>query len=297
MKKNKLSANLFCLAMASILLIGCDKGNQKGLSSKNKENIEALTSITFLESAVGINHNSISKRKMINSGSQMYDEVKLQSILPTLDTLMNNGTTVKSNVEEVNTVINEITYSFKETLTFKDHNLEDASYTLIYNKNIGKEEIDEKSEKTESSELLSGYVVLTEEIKYPFESKSSTEQEKDEREEERYFHITIDENSYVLVEEENEIETNETETEFSYTFVKNGKVELEYSISIETEKDQFDEISYELDGIEYELKKVLNNGEELYKIEIENNNNEEVVVFYKKDVSEDGTTTFVKVEK
>lgn len=295
MKRNKLFVSLFSLATLSLLLVGCNViGERNSLSAQKKENIEALTSITFLESALNADQQSMVKRMINNASTLVYDEAKLQSILPTLDTLLNNGTSVQSSVAEEETIIGETTYTYKETLSFKDHNLEEANYTLVYNKVINEEKDDDE---VETSEILNGYVLLSDDVKYSFESKSSSEKEEDESEFERSFHIKIDQNSYILVEEENEMETNETETEFSYTFVKDGQKEIEYSISIENKNEYFNEISYELNGTEYELTKVTKNGQELYQIEIENNQDEEAIVCYKKETSEEGIVTFVKVEK
>lgn len=297
MKKNKLFTSLFGAAVTSIILVGCNSLKTNGtLTAQNKENIEALTSITFLESITNSHPHSLMRRKLLNESVSIYDETQLDSILPTLDTIMNNGTAVKSTVEEVETIIDGTTYYFKETLSFKDHSLKDSNYILIYNKEIGKEKVDDDKDEVQTSETLHGYVVIND-FNYPFESKSSVEKEDDEIEEERYFYISVDEGSNVLVEEENESEINETEAEFSYLYVKNGKTEIEYSISIENKNNRFDEISYELNGIEYELKKIKVDGEELYKIEIENNKDEEAVVYYKKEVAEDGTVSFVKVVK
>ena len=78
--------------------------------------------------------------------------------------------------------------------------------------------------------------------------------------------INIDSDTYVRVVEENEFEGRESEVEFSYTLVDNGR-RLNYSISIENERNQFDEVEYKLNGVEYEVTKVRKDGELVYRVE------------------------------
>lgn len=101
---------------------------------------------------------------------------------------------------------------------------------------------------------------------YPFVSRSVTESEDNETETERVLTINIDSDTYVRVVEENEFEGRESEVEFSYTLVDNGR-RLNYSISIENERNQFDEVEYKLNGVEYEVTKVRKDGELVYRVE------------------------------
>ncbi|MDQ9781074.1 hypothetical protein RF400_21210, partial [Acinetobacter baumannii] len=69
--------------------------------------------------------------------------------------------------------------------------------------------------------------------------------------------------------EKSEVEENEKETKFAYTFVKDGKVELDYSLKIEDEKDELTEVTYEVNEIEYEVTKFVKDSKEIYKVERE----------------------------
>lgn len=279
-------------------LVSCsnnNSGNQltNGSSELNpvqKKNIEALTSIKMVETISNV--NKVSYARSWSNNTNVDTDYLETTILPTIDTLLNNGSIVSSTVEEVETDYNGTIYHFKETLNYKDHNLKDASYTLIYNKEtFVKEERDEKEETS----ILNGIVIISEEERYAFNALNKVETENNEVEEERYFKINMSETSYVKVEEEFEEERNKTESEFEYTFVNNGKVELNYSISLEN-KQRYDEIEYEINNTEYEVKKMVKDGEEVYKVEVENDKTDsECVGFYKKVVLEDGTTSFVKV--
>lgn len=292
MKKTKLFVTALMLTGVAPLATSCTF-TKRVMTDVQKGNIEALTSITLLESTIQQNE-VLAKRRMMQT-APVYDEKDLEQILPTLDALLTNGSAINSTVEEVETTIDSTVYQYKETLSFKDHNLEDASYVLVYNQTDFKETTDEEDNEIETFKKLDGLVVLDENIRYSFTAVEEAEKEEDESEFERSFRIAIDDQSFILVQEENEVEQNENETEFSYLYVKNGVKELEYSISIENKNDRPSEISYELNGVEYEMKKVTVDGEERYKIEIENDKDQEAIAYYKKEIAEDGTVRFVKV--
>ena len=275
------------------------------LSVKEKKNIETLTGVKLLQSAL-----STSTMRTMNCAyrAMNQDEINtkdIEDILPSIDALLNNGSVLNSTITEEDTIINDVTYKFKEEVTYKDSNLKDATYTLVYNKEVltekakenGKEENKEenKDQESEQSERLDGYVFISTDEKYPFTSISESETEKNESEVERTFKVNINETSYVLVEEENEAEKNEAETEFEYTFVNNGKVELNYSISIENHKDGLKEVEYEKNGVEYEVKKTVRDNKEVFKVEREDANDEEAKFFFEKVIAEDGSVSFVRL--
>ena len=106
--------------------------------------------------------------------------------------------------------------------------------------------------------------------------------------------INIDSDTYVRVVEENEFEGRESEVEFSYTLVDNGR-RLNYSISIENERNQFDEVEYKLNGVEYEVTKVRKDGELVYRVEKKGRNEIEKVYYYKKIVLDDGNSKFERI--
>ena len=124
---------------------------------------------------------------------------------------------------------------------------------------------------------------------------NKTEIEEGEQESKRSFKIQMNETSYIEVVEKSEIEATETETKFEYTFVQNEKVELNYSLKIENEKDELTEVTYEVNEIEYEVTKSEKEGKEIYKVEREDSKDNEETFFFEKILNEDGTTSFVRI--
>lgn len=290
MKKTNLLLGVF--ASLSIIAGATSCSSKANFTSKEKQNVEVLTGIKLLESSFG-GTNAIKKAAVLGDTGV---EEEIAQLLPSVDALLTNGTAISSKVEEVDTTVNEITYKFKETLNYKDSELKDASYTLFYNKtSISDKDSSEDKNEVETNEKLEGVVLMGENEYYPFKAISEHEQENDEVEFERSFVITIDETSYIKVEEENEKEGNETETEFSYLLVKNGKKELEYSISIENEGNNFNEVEYELNGIEYEVSKTKRDGADVYKVEREGKHDQETTYYFKKTILEDGTIKFDRI--
>lgn len=282
---------LLGMATSLSLIAGITSCGGKGasLSDKAKLNVEMLTGIKLLETSLG-GVSSIQRAANVNGA-----EDDIAQLLPSIDALLNNGTVVNSKVEETQNEIEGVTYSFKEVITYKDSNLKDATYTLYYNKdgNSTAKLFDFDDEVT-TYQKVTGVVEIEEKIYCPFVSKTVTEVEDDETETERFLTINIDEDTYVKVVEENEVEDNETEVEFSYTLVDNGE-RLQYSISIENEGNQFNEVEYKLNGVEYEVTKVKKDGELVYKVEREAKNGSEKVYYYKKTVLEDGTSKFERI--
>ena len=280
------------LASCSGLKLG-NNGNGSGnnLTVDQKQNIEVLTSLKMVETINNVNNISNAYRGF-NNQTTLSDDTILE-ILPTIDTLLNNGTVVSSTLEEVDTVYDGITYNYKETLTYKDSNLKDASYTLIYNKEHTFTEQDEN--ETEETTILKGIAIISENERYSFTSLDKVETEGNEVEEERYLKISLTNNSYVMVEEEFEEERNKSESEFEYTFINNGRIELQYSISLES-KLKFDEIEYEINDTEYEIKKTIVDGEEIYRVKLEKDDDySKAIGVYKKVKLEDGSVTFIKI--
>lgn len=283
------------LASCSGLKLGSNEslgnGNSNNLTVSQKQNIEVLTSLKMVETINNVNNISNAYRGF-NNQTTLSDDTILE-ILPTIDTLLNNGTVVSSTLEEVDTVYDGITYNYKETLTYKDSNLKDASYTLIYNKEHTFTEQDEN--ETEETTILKGIAIISENERYSFTSLDKVETEGNEVEEERYLKISLTNNSYVMVEEEFEEERNKSESEFEYTFINNGRIELQYSISLES-KLKFDEIEYEINDTEYEIKKTIVDGEEIYRVKLEKDDDySKAIGVYKKVKLEDGSVTFIKI--
>lgn len=280
------------LASCSGLKLGNNEnGSGNNLTVDQKQNIEVLTSLKMVETINNVNNIS-SAYKGFNNQTTLSDDTILE-ILPTIDTLLNNGTVVSSTLEEVDTVYDGITYNYKETLTYKDSNLKDASYTLIYNKEHTFTEQDK--DETEEITIVKGIAIISENERYSFTSLDKVETEENEVEEERYFKIALSNNSYVMVEEEFEEERNKSESEFEYTYINNGRIELQYSISLES-KLKFDEIEYEINDTEYEIKKTIVDGEEIYRVKLEKDDDySKAIGVYKKVKLEDGSVTFIKI--
>lgn len=350
MKKTNLLVGLFgslaliAGATSCEALRGNPNGGNSNLTVQQKQNVEALTGIKLLESTLS-NGSMIKRAAKIEENKEINTE-DIEKILPSIDVLLNNGSIIESSITEEDTIINEITYKFKEVINYKDSELKDASYTLVYNKEAIKDDKDhddddddhdddkikkandaaaEESENAspenpetnpdakpeatpetkpeenkpveeiETKEKLVGLVLLSETEHYTFEAMSETKIEKDEQESERTFKINLDETSFVKVSEESEIEENEKETKFAYTFVKDNKVELDYALEIEDEKDELTEVTYEVNGFEYEVKKVVKDEKELFKVEREDSKDNEETFFFEKVVNEDGTTSFVRI--
>lgn len=339
MKKTKLLVGLF----ASVALIAgatsCEdikstpNGGNNNLTTQQKQNVEALTGIKLLESTLN-NGNMIKIAQVFNDNQEINTE-DIEKILPSIDVLLSNGSIIESSITEVDTVINETTYKFKEVISYKDSELKDATYTLVYNKESigndkddddddhddrriketkkegqdnaitpettpettpeGKPENNKSNDEIKTKEKLVGLVLLSETEHYDFEAMSKTEIEEDEKESKRSFKISLEENSFVKVTEKFEVEDDEKETKFAYKFVKDGKVELDYSLKIEDEKDELTEVTYEVNETEYEVTKFVKDSKEIYKVEREDAHDNEQVFYFEKIINEDGTSSFVRI--
>lgn len=339
MKKTKLFVGLF----ASVALIagvtsceaikGTPNGGNNNLTTQQKQNVEALTGIKLLESTLS-NGNMIKRAQVFNDNQEINTE-DIEKILPSIDVLLSNGSIIESSITEVDTVINDTTYKFKEVISYKDSELKDATYTLVYNKESigndkddddddhddrriketkkegqdnaiapettpettpeGKPENHKSNDEIKTKEKLVGLVLLSETEHYDFEAMSKTEIEEDEKESKRSFKISLEENSFVKVTEKSEVEEDEKETKFAYKFVKDGKVELDYSLKIEDEKDELTEVTYEVNETEYEVTKFVKDSKEIYKVEREDAHDNEQVFYFEKIINEDGTSSFVRI--
>ena len=339
MKKTKLLVGLFASVALIAGVTSCEaiKGTHNGvnnnLTTQQKQNVEALTGIKLLESTLS-NGNMIKRAQAFNDNQEINTE-DIEKILPSIDVLLSNGSIIESSITEVDTVINETTYKFKEVISYKDSELKDATYTLVYNKESigndkddddddhddrriketkkegqdnaiapettpettpeGKPENHKSNDEIKTKEKLVGLVLLSETEHYDFEAMSKTEIEEDEKESKRSFKISIEENSFVKVTEKSEVKEDEKETKFAYKFVKDGKVELDYSLKIEDEKDELTEVTYEVNETEYEVTKFVKDSKEIYKVEREDAHDNEQVFYFEKIINEDGTSSFVRI--
>ena len=286
-----------------------------------------LTVCLFLISCGGGGHGDGSSDISDYSGIYRYELYKTASQGGGVcDGIGNNGIkgtlNISQNGKDVTIVFNDVTYNFKETISFVNESLEKSSYTLLYNLeeandpsikakndhhdddeedekghhgNQSHENNSENCTKMDEETKIFGIAMISDEVFYEFVSESEIEEHNNKKEFERTFKIFVGEKDYILVEEENEVKNNKTESSFEYTVVENGAKVLNYSISIEN-KNNKDVIEYEIDDVEYEIKRTMNeSGEEIYKIEVENEHDYEFVVCYKKVTNEDGSISFVSM--
>lgn len=298
MKKTNLLLVASILGLGVGVLASCDFsdiknafGTKQELSKEETFRLEAATSLNLV---ANLNTTKTNLKLMKSNAISDNDANKIKEMLPTIDLILDNGSTFASTIVEEETILNEVTYQYKEVINFKNHLLQDESYTLIYNKTSKVENQDR--DEIETFEKLEGYALIDENTKYEFVSLVTTESENNEQEMEREFKIILGNNSYVRVSEETEQERKENSTEFEYLLVENGVKKLQYSIGIEHEGNK-DEIEYELDNKEYELVRKLINNEVIYQVyyEDEHRNDDLYLVAFKKVTLEDGTITYERI--
>ncbi len=287
MKKIKI-LGLGILTSGAILLSSCTSNSLKDLvhGGDNQNNV-TTNSEAFLMQAT----SSLKLLSNIDLGSARLSRSlndteinEIKEILPQLDLMLNNGTSFESSLTSKENVIEGVTYQYEEVVTFKDSNLIDVTYTLIYNANT-KEFKDDDEKVTVTT--IEGVAKVDDATYLPFVSITKTENEWDESETERTFKVNLNENSYVIVEESHEVEDDEIENEFEYTLINNGRKELEYSIEIEKEGFK-DSIEYEVNNKEYELTRV---GDEYY-VKVKEGKNLVDYAKFKKIINEDGSVIF-----
>lgn len=269
----------------------------EGINNSTLGNIQTITSmnlLSFMNNGGGATLASLENNLMDRDYVSETEKEEIIKMLPTLDLLLNEDLAYTSTVIEETNVINEVSYSYKEEITYLNNSATYSSIKLYFNVTGEWNEKDDDDDENELIQTLEGVALLNNDSTYyPFKSVTKEENEWDEKESERSFFIDLGNNSSILVEEESENEEKETETEFSYKIRENGRLVEEYSISIETEGTR-KEVSYELNEIEYEMKKVTRDGVELYKVEYENEEGRDEVeaTLYFIKTTVDGVTTF-----
>ena len=258
--------------------------------AKSVQTLQAVTGINLVDN-LGLSSSNLAVKKSddFRKTSQKTD---VSEVLPQLDLLLSSDNLITSKVEEVETVVGEETFAFNETITFKDVNLEDVTYNLVYNQKTFEEKDDDEIEKFTK---MDGLVLLSETEVYPFESRLSEETEDDEFEQERFFKIKTDDRNYVLVEESYENEGSEVEREFEYTLIKDGRKELEYSIEIEKERFEND-IEFEIDDLEYKVEKVVKDDKEYFLVKIKDDDHFIDFQKFEKVIAEDGSVSYIEIE-
>lgn len=229
-------------------------------------NIQAISAMNLLKFASTTSSpGSLISNFDFNIPITNEEKEEIKTMLPTLDLLMNEDEIYTSTVSAVNETINEVTYQFKEELTYLDNALNTSTFKLYYNvTNEG------RFEKDEYFQTTTGIAMLDENRVYTFSSLSKKEiDDYNEIEIESNFKINTDTNSFILIETSSEEEWMESESELEFLFVENGRRTLNYSLSIENENGR-KTVGYEKDNKEYELFVKENNGETYYYVEYEN---------------------------
>ena len=328
MKKNFiLSTGLFC-TLSLTALVSCSLGDtnpEEEISALESTNIQAATGLNIVAN-LSLKNTPPSLRqfsKDFNKEITDEEKSKIEQILPTVDMLLDNGNVFSSVREEIETTINDVTYSYKETISFINSNLSENHYFLFYNEldeegkviapslknNTKDDHKDEDHNKPGDNhrdnhdhdhedemvifQRILGLATFDDENFYDFESVSKSEIEDDESEEERRFKINLSENSYVRVNQEIETEERKFENEFSYVYVENNRVSSKYSIEIE--KGKKDQIQVKIDDLKYSIDRFTHkNGEVIFKIKYKDDSSK-ILATYKKEVDEEGNITFVLV--
>lgn len=129
-------------------------------------------------------------------------------------------------------------YEHKMTISFKDLNNKESSYTLYYNQVLNSEENDDDDDidlddlmeiDVEQEYTLSGIMIVGEN-----EYTIIGEKEIEDGEYEMSIIAKIDDNNYILIEQE----TEDDEQELSYQVWKDGKMVTSFSMSLENEKGE-----------------------------------------------------------
>lgn len=275
---------------------GGDQVIDEASEVKNDElsNLQAVTAMNLLSfntPSATIGLNSITTRDF-NRPITDQEKQEVINMLPTLDLLMMEDQAFTSTITEVNEVVNNQTYQFKEVIEYNDNTMTSSNITLYFNITNSWTRGENFMQSLEGVALLANDPTF-----YSFSSLTHYENDRGEVEEERNFRIQTGQNSYILVQQESESEWNESENEFEYLIVENGRRVNNYSISIENEWNK-KSVSYELNEKEYEMQIIERNGEKYYVVEYENEsgwNETESLLVFKKIVDQAGNARFEEV--
>lgn len=305
MKKLNLLKGLALLSVAgSLVSCGNTTSGRTDISHGNieevKESILAKQASTGLEAMklmenISGTHN-LKLRNSKNNISQN-DIDTIQQLLSQFDMILENNNLFESTISESDIA----EYSTKETITLKDINGKQESYTLYYNETNSFTDVehDDDELETETTTLYEGialYSVDGSEVKYNFNSITTVSEESDEIEIESTFRLREENNpsNYIIIEKENETEGSEVEDSYEYTIYNNNRKVYEYGISVEFDDVRNKkQIELELNNTEYEVDKVERNGETLFYVEVENDNtDEEADLIFRKVIDENGNVSY-----
>ena len=305
MKKLNLLKGLTLLSLAgSLVSCGNTTSGRTDISHGNieevKESILAKQASTGLEAMklmenISGTHN-LKLRNSKNNISQN-DIDTIQQLLSHFDMILENNNLFDSTISESDIA----EYSTKETITLKDINGKQESYTLYYNETNSFTDVehDDDELETETTTLYEGialYSVDGSEVKYNFNSITTVSEENNEIEIESTFRLREENNpsNYIIIEKENETEGSEVEDSYEYTIYNNNRKVYEYGISVEFDDVRNKkQIELELNNTEYEVDKIERNGETLFYVEVENDNtDEEADLIFRKVIDENGNVSY-----
>ena len=299
---------------------------------------QATTSLAVMSDLgnMTVAYNVSSPRALMSKVDKTIDEAKkaqIESLLPTVDLLMKNNNSFKSEV----LTSDRAEYNHKQVVSFFDINEENTSYTLYYN--LGSDALTEEDKITSSSEALEPSVKMAKDEKeedksedvedeeedkednevetattfegiavvgedeFSFTARSTEEIEDQETEKEFELRINNGEGNYIEVVHEIETEDLEVEEEYRYTVVQGNEIvhEFEFEQERETEDNKEEnKIKLVINNEKFSFKFYEEQGEEFIRVKYDNKSEDKGKIVYKKVVStlEDGTesVTFEEVK-
>lgn len=238
-----------------------------------------------LSSSVNLINSQSLKSATFNSYKALADENNATDTTIDFNKLLNQVDDAFTNMDSFK--IEETTstnpdYSYALTISYKDLDNKDNTYSLLYNSK--KEEVEIDEDEKETSVLIEGISII-DEVNYDFSLLTKTETEKDENESTVTFKLLKDEKNFIELKNSLEIEDNEKEIEYEYTSVKDGVIEFNYSLSFDNEEDK-NEIELEYNGVEFEItSKEINQKTLIYVTYFDKTNKKEVTLVFEKVVS------------
>ncbi len=238
-----------------------------------------------LSSSVNLINSQSLKSTGFNGYKALADEnnatettIDFNKLLNQVDDALTNMDSFK--IEETTSTNSD--YSYALTISYKDLDNKDNTYSLLYNSK--KEEVEIDEDEKETSVLIEGISII-DEVNYDFSLLTKTETEKDENESTVTFKLLKDEKNFIELKNSLEIEDNEKEIEYEYTSVKDGVIEFNYSLSFDNEEDK-NEIELEYNGVEFEItSKEINQKTLIYVSYFDKTNKKEVTLVFEKVVS------------
>lgn len=257
MKKTSLLLGLSMLA--GLTLAGCNINQDKDDSAikvrgVKDTHIKALARQTIIGFA-GLNTQPTTATLATFTDSEIAD---IKETLAKVDILLSKDSSsivVDTQTSDKEGYLNKLSMSYN-----------DQSITLYYNDISERVEHDE--DEVETIKKFEG-IALYGSKEYNFTFVNKEEKEIGEVEKETSLKLYTDLENYILVSQNEEQELNSSEVGYEYKEVVSGRTVVDYEFSIETSLSK-KSVDLELNSIEYELEYITHNGEEVIKVELEN---------------------------